>query len=310
MKRHKILAMDFQEIIFAIEKYWIKKGCFWWHPYATEVGAGTMNPATFFGILGKKPWNVIYIEPSQRPQDARYGENPVRLYTHHQIQLILKPPPSDIQAVYLESIQRLGIDTRKHDIRFIEDNWEAPTLGAWGVGWEVWLDGLEITQFTYMQQAGGINLDPVSVEITYGLDRIACFLQNKKSVYDIEWGSGMNFGYLHKERERQYSVFGFEKADVVFLQQCLDGYEKEAENFLKTGIYYPAYDYILKMSHTFNLLESRGSIGAGERTRIIGRIRTLANWCAKLYLKSGEADDIAGNCKTGSSFSKARENSI
>lgn len=279
--------MEFQNIIISLEKYWINKGCFLWHPYATEVGAGTMNPATFFGILGKKKWNVVYLEPSQRPADARYGENPIRLYQHHQMQVILKPPPSDIQNIYIHSLKTLGIDVSKHDLRFIEDNWEAPTLGAWGVGWEVWLDGLEITQFTYMQQAGGIDLDPVSVEITYGLDRIACFLQGKQSVFDIDWGSNTNYGFLHQERERQYSFFGFKEANVELLWICFGGFEKEAKSLLEKKLFYPAYDYILKLSHIFNLLEARSSISVGERTRIIARIRALANLCAQQYIERG-----------------------
>ncbi|MCL5408945.1 MAG: glycine--tRNA ligase subunit alpha [Candidatus Omnitrophica bacterium] len=278
--------MEFQKIVRKLEDYWIKKGCFWWHPYNTEVGAGTLNPATFFGILGKKNWNVVYLEPSQRPQDARYGDNPVRLYQHHQLQVILKPPSDNIQNIYLESFKSIGIDIRKHDLRFIEDNWEAPTLGAWGVGWEVWLDGLEITQFTYMQQAGGVDLNPVAVEITYGLDRITSFLQNKSSVFDIDWGSGMSFETLQKERERQYSIFGFEKANVAILEICLEKFENEADALLKENLFYPAYDYVLKLSHIFNLLEARGFITVTERTRIIGKIRSLANKCARLYLKS------------------------
>jgi glycyl-tRNA synthetase alpha chain len=282
--------MEFQQIIRKLEDYWIKKGCFWWHPYNTEVGAGTLNPATFFGILGSDKWNVVYLEPSQRPQDARYGDNPIRLYQHHQLQVILKPPPQDVQKMYMESLENIGIDIYKHDLRFIEDNWEAPTLGAWGVGWEVWLDGLEITQFTYMQQAGGIDLKPVSVEVTYGLDRIACFLQDKSSVFEIDWGSGMDFETLTKERERQYSTYGFEKANVQLLLQCREEFEKEAVSLLESNLFYPAYDYILKLSHVFNLLEARGCVSVTERTRIIGKIRNLANRCAALYLKKNSGD--------------------
>ncbi len=280
--------MEFQKIIISLENYWIKRGCFLWHPYNTEVGAGTMNPATFFGILGKKNWNVVYLEPSQRPADARYGENPIRLYQHHQMQVILKPPPSNIQDIYIHSLKNIGIDVFKHDLRFIEDNWEAPTLGAWGVGWEVWLDGLEITQFTYMQQAGGIDLEPVSVEITYGLDRIACFLQKKESVFDIEWAKNLNYGSLHREREKQYSIFGFKQADVELLWKCFDGFENQAQSLLDKNLFYPAYDYILKLSHIFNLLEARGAISGSERTRLITRIRTLANVCAYQYIQKGE----------------------
>ncbi len=280
--------MEFQLIWRKLEDFWMKKGCLLWHPYNVEVGAGTMNPATFFGILGERPWNVVYLEPSARPADGRYGENPVRLYLHHQIQVILKPPPDRVQDVYLKSLDALGIPTRKHDIRFIEDNWEAPTLGAWGVGWEVWLDGLEITQFTYMQQAGGVDLSPPSVEITYGLDRLANFLQGKKSVYDLQWSPTVDFGSVQKEREREYSAYAFDTADVPFLSETFDRFEKEAGRALETGLVHPAYDYILKLSHLFNLLDARKAISVSERVRFIGRIRTLARKCAGLYVETGK----------------------
>lgn len=276
---------NFQDVWRKLENYWVKKGCLLWHPYNVEVGAGTLNPATFFGILGDKRWNVVYLEPSVRPADGRYGENPVRLYMHHQIQVIMKPPPENVQKIYLESLRYIGIKPEDHDIRFIEDDWEAPTLGAWGVGWEVWIDGLEITQFTYMQQAGGIDLFPVAVEITYGLDRIVNFLQNKKNVFELNWDYNVKYGDIHKEREREYSVYGFEIADTNLLFEIFDKFEKEAENILNKGLIYPAYDYILKLSHIFNLLDARKAISVSERVRYIGRVRKLANRCATIYIE-------------------------
>ena len=279
------IPMTFQDIWRRLEDYWMKKGCLLWHPYNVEVGAGTLNPATFFGILGDSVWNVVYLEPSVRPADGRYGDNPVRLYQHHQIQVIMKPPPSKIQEMYLLSLETIGIDTSQHDIRFVEDNWEAPTLGAWGVGWEVWLDGLEITQFTYMQQAGGIDLSPPSVEITYGLDRIANFIQKKKSVYELKWNRDILYGEIQKERERDYSTYSFDKADTSLLFEMFDRFEKEAEKILEEDILYPAYDYVLKLSHLFNLLDARKAISVSERVRYIGRVRKLARACAELYLR-------------------------
>jgi glycyl-tRNA synthetase alpha chain len=278
----------FQDVWRKIENYWIKKGCLLWHPYNVEVGAGTLNPATFFGIIGKKKWNVVYIEPSARPADGRYGENPVRLYLHHQIQVIMKPVPFDIQKIYLKSLEYIGIKINEHDIRFIEDNWEAPTLGAWGVGWEVWIDGLEITQFTYMQQAGGIDLIPPAVEITYGLDRIVNFLQNEKNVFNLYWNKDVKFGEIQKEREREYSIYSFEIADTDLLFEIFDRFEKEAEKILNKELIYPAYDYILKLSHIFNLLDARKAISVSERVRYIQRVRKLANRCALLYIEKGK----------------------
>lgn len=260
-----------------------------WHPYNIEVGAGTLNPATFFGILGEKNWKVVYLEPSVRPADGRYGDNPVRLYLHHQIQVILKPPPKNIQDVYLKSLAVLGISAKEHDIRFIEDNWEAPTLGAWGVGWEVWLDGLEITQFTYMQQAGGVDLFPVACEITYGLDRIANFLQDKKSVFDLFWNREVTFGLIHKQKEKEYSCYAFEVADIPFLFDTFDKFEREAERILAKGLVFPAYDYVLKLSHLFNWLDARKAISVSERVRFIFRVRRLAKRCAELYLKNPQS---------------------
>ena len=282
------MANSFQDVWRKIEDFWIKKGCLLWHPYNVEVGAGTLNPATFFGIIGNKKWNVVYLEPSARPADGRYGENPVRLYLHHQIQVIMKPPPSDIQKIYLKSLEFLGISIKEHDIRFIEDNWEAPTLGAWGVGWEVWIDGLEITQFTYMQQAGGIDLLPPAVEITYGLDRIVNFLQKEKNVFNLKWNKEVKYGDIHKEREREYSIYAFEIADTDLLFEVFEKFEKEAEKILEKKLIYPAYDYVLKLSHIFNLLDSRKAISVSERVRYIQKVRKLANRCALLYLKEGK----------------------
>ena len=280
--------MEFQKVQRKIENFWIKRGCILWHPYNVEVGAGTLNPATFFGILGNKKWNVVYLEPSVRPADGRYGDNPVRLYMHHQIQVIMKPPPDNIQNIYIKSLENLGLKKDEHDIRFIEDNWEAPTLGAWGVGWEVWIDGLEITQFTYMQQAGGIDLSPPSVEITYGLDRIVNFLQKKRNVYELAWNKEISYGEIFREREREYSIYSFEKADVSLLFEIFDRFEKESERILNEGLVYPAYDYILKLSHIFNLLDARKAISVSERVRYIGRVRKLARKCAELYLEKGK----------------------
>jgi len=276
--------MTFQNIWRKLENYWMGKGCSLWHPYNVEVGAGTLNPATFFGILGNRPWNVVYMEPSVRPADGRYGDNPVRLYMHHQVQVIMKPPPDDVQSLYLKSLSSIGIEVSSHDIRFVEDNWEAPTLGAWGVGWEVWLDGLEITQFTYMQQAGGVDLAPPSVEITYGLDRIANFVQGKKDVYQLSWSESVTYGEMQKERELDYSVYGFDKADTLLLFELFEKFEKEAERILGEDVLYPAYDYVLKLSHVFNLLDARKAISVSERVRYIGRVRKLARICAELYL--------------------------
>jgi glycyl-tRNA synthetase alpha chain len=278
---------NFQRVWKKLEDYWSGKGCLIWHPYYVEVGAGTLNPATFFGILGRQNWNVVYLEPSARPADGRYGENPVRLYMHHQLQVIMKPPPENIQEIYLQSLEFLGLKKNRHDIRFIEDNWEAPTLGAWGVGWEVWIDGLEITQFTYMQQAGGVDLSPPSVEITYGLDRISNFIQKKNNVYDLLWDKNITYGDIQKEREKDYSKYSFDIADTDFLFETFEKSEREAEKILDNKVLYPAYDYVLKLSHIFNLLDARNAISVSERVRYIGRVRKLARRCAELYLQRG-----------------------
>ena len=277
--------MYFQDIIMNLQTYWAKQGCIIYQPYDMEKGAGTFNPATFLRVLGPEPWKVAYVEPSRRPTDGRYGENPNRLQHYYQFQVILKPSPDDIQDIYLTSLKKLGINPLKHDIRFVEDDWESPTLGAWGLGWEVWLDGMEITQFTYFQQAGGMELKPVSGELTYGLERIAMYLQGVDSVFDIEWTKGIKYGNIHHRDEVEYSFYNFQEADTDMLFKLFDMYEKEAVRLLGKELVLPAYDYCLKSSHTFNLLDARGAISVAERTRFIGRVRNIAKKCAEGYLK-------------------------
>ena len=277
--------MTFQEVRRRLEDFWVRKGCLLWHPYGTEVGAGTLNPATFFKVLGPEPWQVVYLEPSKRPTDGRYGDNPLRTYEHFQLQVILKPPPEKVQSLYCKSLEALGIKLVEHDLRFMEDNWSAPTLGAWGIGWEVWLDGLEITQFTYLQQAGGIDLSPVSAELTYGLERIATYIQGVKNLFDLEWAKGITYGDLRKAEEKEFSQYSFKTADIKLLLELFDRYEAESSRLLKEKLIFPAYDYVLKCSHTFNLLEARGAISVSERLRFIERVRKLAKQCALLYLE-------------------------
>ncbi|MDE2059662.1 MAG: glycine--tRNA ligase subunit alpha [candidate division NC10 bacterium] len=280
--------MTFQELILALQRFFAERGCVIQQPYDIEVGAGTMNPATFLRVLGPEPWNVAYVESTRRPADGRYGENPNRLQHYYQYQVIMKPSPDDIQEIYLDSLRSLGIDPLRHDIRFVEDDWESPTLGAWGLGWEVWLDGLEITQFTYFQQAGGIDLKPVSAELTYGIERIAMFLQEVDSVYDLTWVKGVTYGDIHHKSEVEWSVHNFEEADVSLQFQLFDKYEQEGLRLIEKGLVLPAYDYCLKSSHAFNLLDARGAIGVTERTSFIGRVRNLARHCAEAYLKQRE----------------------
>ena len=277
--------MNFQEIIIALHRFWADKGCLIWQPYDIEVGAGTMNPATFLRVLGPEPWNVAYVEPSRRPQDGRYGENPNRLQHYYQFQVILKPAPEDPQGIYLESLEALGINVKDHDIRFVEDDWESPTLGAWGLGWEVWLDGMEITQFTYFQQAGGLDLDEISVEITYGLERIAMYIQEVDSVFDIEWKDRVTYGDIFKRAEWEWSTYNFEKADVNMLFKLFEMFESESKRLVQEKLVLPAYDYLLKCSHTFNLLDARGAISVQERARYIRRMSGLAREIAQLYLE-------------------------
>jgi glycyl-tRNA synthetase alpha chain len=275
--------MTFQDLIFSLQQFWAKQGCIIQQPYDIEVGAGTMHPETFLRVLGRDPYKVAYVQPSRRPADGRYGENPNRLYKHHQYQVILKPSPSDVQDLYLNSLRSFGIDPSKHDIRFEEDNWESPTLGAWGIGWQVLLDGLEITQFTYFQQAGGIDLSPVSAEITYGLERITAMLNSKESIYDIEWVEGYTYGQVRLAEEQQFSKYSFELADIELHFQLLSQYEGEAKRMIEAGLFLAAYEYCLKCSHVFNVLEARGAISVTERTGIIARIRNLVCQVAQQY---------------------------
>lgn len=280
--------MTFQEIILTLQEFWSKQGCILAQPYDVEKGAGTMNPSTFLRVLGPEPWHVAYVEPSRRPADGRYGENPNRLFQHHQFQVIMKPSPDNIQELYLQSLAKLGINEKEHDIRFVEDNWESPTLGAWGLGWEVWLDGMEITQFTYFQQVGSVDVKPVASEITYGLERIAMYIQEKENVYDIDWNGTYIYGDVFHQNEFEQSTYNFELADTALLFDLFDKYEKEAVRVIELGYVHPAYDYVLKCSHTFNLLDSRGAISVSERTAFISRVRNLARLCAQCYLKQRE----------------------
>jgi glycyl-tRNA synthetase alpha chain len=280
--------MNFQELILSLQAYWVRKGCLLQQPYDLEVGAGTFNPATLLRVLGPEPWAVAYVEPSRRPTDGRYGENPNRLGHYYQYQVLIKPSPMEIQDTYLGSLKALGIDPLDHDIRFVEDDWESPTLGASGLGWEVWLDGMEITQFTYFQQAGSLRLDPVSVEITYGLERIAMYLQEKENVYDILWNDQVTYEDVHKKGEWEFSVYHFELADVEMLLKTFDMYEGESKRLSERRLALPAYDYCLKCSHTFNILDARGAISTTERTKYIERIRNLARNVSKTYLAQRE----------------------
>ena len=280
--------MTFQELVLSLENFWADYGCVIQQPYDVELGAGTSNPATFFRVLGPEPWNVAYVEPSRRPADGRYGENPNRLQHYYQYQVILKPSPPNVQEIYLKSLESFGVDPMKHDIRFVEDDWESPTLGAWGLGWEVWLDGLEITQFTYFQQAGGIELKPVSAELTYGIERIAMFLQDADNVYDLRWNRDITYGDVHHRGELEWSIHNFEEADVALHLRLFDEYEHESRRLIGRGLVLPAYDYCLKCSHTFNILDARGAIGVTERTHYIGRVRALARRAAEAYLKQRE----------------------
>jgi len=282
-------AQSFQELILRLSDFWSEEGCVIQQPYDLELGAGTMHPDTFLRVLGPEPWRVAYVQPSRRPADARYGENPFRLGKHYQMQVILKPSPKEVQDLYLRSLEALGIDLAVHDLRFEEDNWEAPTLGAWGVGWQVMLDGMEITQFTYFQQCGGLDLEPISAEITYGLERITMFLGLSRSVYDIDWvADGVEYGQVRHQDEVEFSKYYFEIADVEFLRQRFDGHEREAKRCLEAGLVLPAYECALKCSHLFNVLDSRGAVSVTERVALIKRVRNLAVACAQEYVASRE----------------------
>ena len=278
----------FQELILKLSEFWAREGCVLQQPLDLEVGAGTMHPDTFLRVLGPEPWRVAYVQPSRRPADGRYGDNPFRLGKHYQFQVILKPSPLDVQELYLDSLRALGLDLTRHDIRFEEDNWESPTLGAWGVGWQILLDGMEITQFTYFQQAGGIDLAPISAEITYGLERLTMFLSRQPSVYDIEWGAGFGYGPVRKQDEEEFSRYYFEIADIGRHWQLFEMYEAEAKSCLEENLVLPAYDWTLKCSHIFNTLDARGAVSVTERVGIIKRVRNLAVQCAQQYLKSRE----------------------
>ena len=279
----------FQDLILRLTDYWSDYGCVFQQPYDLEVGAGTMHPDTFLRVLGPEPWNVVYVQPSRRPADARYGDNPFRLGKHYQLQVILKPAPKDVQSLYVRSLEAIGVNLAEHDLRFEEDNWEAPTLGAWGLGWQVMLDGMEITQFTYFQQAGGLELDPISAELTYGLERITMFLDRKRSVYDIDWvPGGVDYGQVRHQDEYEFSRYYFEVADVAFLQAQFDGYEGEAKRCLDEELVLPAYECALKCSHLFNVLDARGAVSVTERVGLIQRVRRMAVACAKSYVASRE----------------------
>jgi glycyl-tRNA synthetase alpha chain len=281
--------MNFQDVILSLQRFWARKGCVIAQPYDLEVGAGTFHPATLLKVLGPEPWKVAYVQPSRRPTDGRYGENPNRLQHYYQFQVILKPSPMDVQDQYLQSLRALGIDPLAHDIRFVEDDWESPTLGAAGLGWEVWLDGMEVTQFTYFQMAGSIPLSPISVELTYGLERITMYLQEIDNVYDILWNENIRYGDLHHRDEVEQSTYNFEHADVEMLLALFKAYESESNRVIEKKLVIPAYEYCLKCSHAFNLLDARGAISVTERTGYIARIRNLARACAEAYLKEREA---------------------
>lgn len=277
--------LSVQEIIFTLQKYWASQGCMLMQSYDTEKGAGTMSPYTFLRAIGPEPWNVAYVEPSRRPADGRYGDNPNRLYQHHQFQVLMKPSPENIQELYLGSLRELGIEPLEHDIRFVEDNWENPSMGCAGVGWEVWLDGMEVTQFTYFQVVGELPMDPVASEITYGLERLAEYIQNVNSVYDLEWADGVLYGDIFKEPEYEHSKYSFEESDQAMLLKLFQDYEAEAKRLIKLGLVHPAYDYVLKCSHTFNLLDARGAVSVTERAGYLHRIRIMAKSVAKAFVE-------------------------
>ena len=276
---------NYQEMIASLERYWADYGCVLMQPYHTELAAGTMNPATFLRSLGPDEWKTAYVEPVIRPTDGRYGENPFRFQHYFQYQVLLKPAPEDVLDLYFASLEALGIDTKRHDVRLVEDDWEQPTLGAWGLGWEVWCDGMEVTQFTYFQQVGGLEIELVPAEITYGLERLAMFLQGKRSALELEWAPGVRWGDVYRESEREWSFYNFEVAPVDILTSRFDEHETECRMLLDRELPLPAYDQVLKCSHTFNLLDARGAISVTERAAYIGRVRTLARKVAQLYVE-------------------------
>ena len=278
-----------QEIILTLQNYWSNQGCLLLQAYDTEKGAGTMSPYTFLRAIGPEPWNAAYVEPSRRPADGRYGENPNRLFQHHQFQVVMKPSPENIQELYIGSLIALGIDPLEHDIRFVEDNWENPSLGCAGLGWEVWLDGMEVTQFTYFQQVGGLECHPVTSEITYGLERLASYIQEVESVYDLVWTGDVKYGDIFKQPEFEHSKYAFEESNLELLMQLFTEYEKEATILMEKGLVHPAYDCVLKCSHAFNLMDARGIISATDRAGFLGRIRKMARTIAKTFVAERES---------------------
>ena len=282
--------MELQRLIRTLDTFWERQGCLIVQPYDMEMGAGTFHPATFFGALGPAPSRAAYVQPSRRPTDGRYGENPLRMQRYYQYQVLLKPTPDDVQQLYLRSLRACGLTLEDHDIRFVQDDWESPTLGAWGLGWEVWMDSLEVTQFTYFQQVGGVDLEHISCEITYGLERITMFAQGTDDVYALAYGPGVTYGDLHLATEREGSRYNFELADVALHQELFKKYEEDAKRLLKAGAVTAAYEQLLHCSHTFNLLDARGAIAQSDRPRFVLRIRTLAKQCAELYLESQKSN--------------------
>jgi glycyl-tRNA synthetase alpha chain len=287
-----LAAPNFQDTIRTLEGYWADYGCVLMQPYHTELAAGTMNPATFLRSLGPRPWKTAYVEPVIRPLDGRYGENPYRFQHYFQYQVVIKPAPADVLDLYFASLEAIGIDLARHDVRLVEDDWEQPTLGAWGLGWEVWCDGMEITQWTYFQQLGGFDVELVPAEITYGLERLAMFLQGKRSAFELEWAPGVTWGDVYRESERQWSAYNFELAPVEVLTRRFGEHEEECRTLLERRLALPAYDQVLKASHTFNLLDARGALSVTERAGYIGRVRNLAREVAQVYLEL-EADGVA-----------------
>jgi glycyl-tRNA synthetase alpha chain len=284
--------LTFQQLILQLNSFWDRQGCVLLQPYDMEVGAGTFHTATFLRAIGPEPWNAAYVQPSRRPKDGRYGENPNRLQHYYQYQVVLKPSPLNIQELYLDSLKSLGVDPREHDIRFVEDDWESPTLGAWGLGWEVWLDGMEVTQFTYFQQVGGLDCKPVLGEITYGLERLAMYLQGKESVYDLVWTPGVTYGDVYHQNEVEQSRYNFELSNTEMLFRHFNEYEAEAKRLMDAQAVLPAYEMVMKSSHTFNLLDARGAISVTERAAYIGRVRVLAKAVAQAYYESRERLDF------------------
>jgi glycyl-tRNA synthetase alpha chain len=284
--RASVSAPTYQEMIASLERYWADYGCVLMQPYHTEVGAGTFNPATFLRCLGPEPWKTAYVEPSIRPTDGRYGENPFRFQQFFQYQVVLKPAPENVLDLYFDSLGAVGIDLEQHDVRLVEDDWEGPTLGAWGLGWEVWIDGMEVTQYTYFQQLGGLDIDLIPAEMTYGTERLAMFLQGKRTAFELEWAPGVTWGDVYRENERQWSIYNFEEAPVDVLTRRFDEHERECRHLVERGLPLPAYDQVLKCSHTFNLLDARGAISVTQRGAYIARVRNLARDVAQLYLAS------------------------